>query len=79
MKAFNNWRQKMIDGSADINETILWVILLIMLLSMVSCTSSRISSKPTRREMNRAMKYSTSDYKMPSVQVNIAQWYDPRQ
>ena len=44
---------------------------------MASCSSTQIAHRPSNREIKRAMKYSTSEYKMPYVQTNIIQVYDP--
>ena len=46
---------------------------------MTSCSSTKIAHTPTKREIKRAMKYSTSEYIMPHVQTNISQVYDPHQ
>ena len=44
---------------------------------MTSCSSTKIAHTPTKREIKRAMKYSSSEYKMPYVETNISQVYDP--
>lgn len=36
---------------------------------MTSCTSRQIAHTPTRREIKRAMKYSTSEYKVVPVKT----------
>jgi hypothetical protein len=46
---------------------------------MTSCSSTKIAHTPSKREIKRAMKYSTSEYIMPHVQTNISQVYDPHQ
>ena len=59
-------------------QLILIVILMMGLINgLMSCTSTKIAHTPTRREINRAMKYSTSDYIMPHIKTNISQVYDP--
>jgi hypothetical protein len=44
---------------------------------MTSCSSTKIAHCPSNREIKRAMKYSTDEYKMPYVQTNLIQVYDP--
>jgi hypothetical protein len=44
---------------------------------MASCSSTKITHRPSNREIKRAMKYSTDEYKMPYVQTNLIQVYDP--
>lgn len=40
-----------------------------LVLAMTSCTSRKIAHTPTHREIKRAMKYSTSDYKVAPVKT----------
>ena len=62
----------------DTPTLILIVILMMALINgLMSCTSTKIAHTPTKREINRAMKFSTSDYYMPHVETNISQVYDP--
>lgn len=59
-------------------DLILIIILMMGLIEgLMSCTSTKIAHTPSKREIKRAMKYSTSEYKMPYVQTNISQVYDP--
>jgi hypothetical protein len=39
--------------------------LLLLLVVASSCTTRQIAKTPTRREIKKAMRYSTSDYIMP--------------
>lgn len=40
------------------------LVVVLVLISMASCSTARVRNihTPTRREINRAMKYSTSEY-----------------
>jgi hypothetical protein len=61
-------------------DLILIIILMMGLINgLTSCSSTKIAHTPTKREIKRAMKYSTSEYIMPYVQTNISQVYDPHQ
>ncbi len=53
-------KQKLVNG----------LFFILVILSLFSCTSSKISSKPTKREINRAMKYSTSNYYLPRMEIS---------
>lgn len=43
--------------------------LVIILVSFSSCGYQKICSTPTKREINRAMKYSDWRYIMPNVKI----------
>jgi len=43
------------------------IIFMALLASMFSCT---VSQKPSRREINRAMKYSSWEYEMPRYKID---------
>jgi hypothetical protein len=65
-------------------QSLVWFIIYVVVLGAVilltsSCSSTKIAHTPTKREIKRAMKYSTSEYIMPHVQTNISQVYDPHQ
>lgn len=48
-------------------DLILFLILFFALVeSMSSCTTSKITHTPSKREIKRAMKCSTSDYYLPT-------------
>ena len=46
--------------------TLILIIVLMMALinGLTSCSTRQITHTPTKREINRAMRYSTSEYKM---------------
>jgi hypothetical protein len=46
--------------------TLILIIILMMALinGLTSCSTRQIAHTPTKREINRAMRYSTSEYKM---------------
>ena len=55
-------------------QLILIIIIMMGLINgLMSCTSRQIAHTPTHREIKRAMKYSTSDYKpLPVKTTGIA-------
>ena len=51
-------------------QLILIIIIMLGLINgLMSCTSRKIAHTPTRREIKRAMKYSTSDYEVTPVKT----------
>jgi len=48
------------------------LIALSLLLILASCSTSRVS----RRDLRRAMSYSTSDYNPPRVKSNLGEYYN---
>ena len=42
-------------------------LFIIGLISFSSCTTNKICSKPTRKELKKAMSYSTWKYVVPSI------------
>lgn len=51
-------------------QLIIIIIIMIGLINgLMSCTSRQITHTPTRREIKRAMKYSTSDYEVTPVKT----------
>ena len=43
------------------------VIIVLILIFLASCTTNKICSKPTRKELKKAMSYSTWKYVVPSI------------
>jgi hypothetical protein len=56
--------------------TLILIIVLMMALinGLTSCSTRQITHTPTKREINRAMKYSTSNYR-----VEVKQYYGAAQ
>jgi len=42
---------------------------IILLFILASCTTRQIAHTPTRREINKAMRYSTSEYIQPTIRI----------
>lgn len=42
---------------------------IILLFILTSCCTRQIAHTPTRREINKAMKYSTSQYIQPTIKI----------
>ena len=46
-------------------------MIFIILVFLTSCSSTQISQKPTRREINKAMKYADWEYKLPQPKFTM--------
>jgi hypothetical protein len=64
------------DTSKLKTEHLILIIVLMMALinGLTSCSTRQIAHTPTKREINRAMKYSTSEYR-----VDVKQYYGAAQ
>jgi hypothetical protein len=63
----------------DTPTLILIVFLMMMLINgLMSCSTRQITHTPTTREINRAMGYSTSEYRM-STKTIINRFYGAAQ
>jgi hypothetical protein len=51
-----------------------YLILIALIITTASCSMRSIAHTPTRREINRAMKYSTWQYEMPRVKQDVAHY-----
>jgi len=58
------------DTSKLKTEHLILIIVLMMALinGLTSCSTRQIAHTPTKREINRAMKYSTSNYRVEAKQ-----------
>jgi hypothetical protein len=61
-------------------EQLILIVFIMMCLinGLMSCTSRQIAHTPTTREINRAMKYSTSEYRM-STKTIVNRFYGAAQ
>jgi len=59
------------DTSKLKTEHLILIIILMMALinGLTSCSTRQITHTPTKREINRAMKYSTSEYRMNTKSI----------
>jgi hypothetical protein len=44
--------------------------IILVAATVSSCSTSNLAHKPSKREIRKAMSYSTSDYAMPRVESN---------
>ena len=51
------------------------VVALALLSGMSSCSTSKIAHTPSKRDIKRAMSYSTSDYAVPHMKSNTEMEY----
>jgi hypothetical protein len=75
----NNWKEDQTPDELSKSYLVIaiWVILIIII--MTSCSPNYSSSlitgtvhKPTKREINRAMSYSSWEYAQPEAQIMIS-------
>jgi len=72
IKTFEEWKQERALREATNSGILLIVVLLMGLIAVLaSCSSSHsIAHTPSKREIRKAMRYSTSEYAMPDVKNN---------
>lgn len=46
-------------------------VIFIVLVFLTSCTSTQICHKPTKREINKAMRYADWEYKIPQPKFTM--------
>ena len=68
IKSFEEWKEERAEQEA-IHSGILTIMLLAigLVAALASCSTRSITHTPSKREIRKAMRYSTSEYAMPQV------------
>lgn len=72
IKTFEEWKADRDARQATASGYLTIILLALILVAILaSCSVSRVS----RRDIKRAMSYSTSDYSQPRVKSNLGKYY----